>query len=554
MCRRRPACWEHAVHDVGDALKRWYSILVGSEQQEAERELAAAQRQAEELRALLDALPLATAVRDREGRFLYVNAAAAAGYGVAHQMMVGRTDRELLPPGNDAFDVLAADREVIDSGRSLTLPGARFRTFEGREMVLHMTRDAVDFRGARAVLVTAMDVTDASVARNERGQLERRLAEAQRMDGLGLLAGGIAHDFNNLLVGVLGNADLALLEVAPDTNAHKLLGRIQIAAQRLADLAQQMLTYSGRRPTRLQAVDLSAVIHEMLELIASSVPAHIRVESAVAEQLPDVAGDAAQLGQVVVNLVMNAAEAIGSAPGTIRVAASREFLDSARSASLTVRSIRGAADYVCLEVLDDGPGMDEATRARIFDPFFSTKGAHGRGLGLASVIGIVRAHHGALQVDSSPGEGTRMRIWLPLAQELVRALPHKAASLGVAPARTGRVLIVDDESVVRETAATILQAQGLTVLVASDAATAITVAESAGSIDVVVLDLSIPGSSAEETHRTLRRQLPDAGILLISGYSEPTVLSKLCEDPRTRFLQKPFSAQALASHVRTLLR
>ena len=514
------------------------------------------QWQADELRALLDALPLATAVKDREGRFLYVNAAASAGYGRRPEAMIGVTERELLPPGNDPESTIAADREVIDSERSLTLPGHHFRTSEGRMMVLHVTREPVRFQGAPAVLVTAMDVTSTSQARAERRQLERRLAETQRVEGLGLMAGGIAHDFNNLLVGVLGNADLALLEVGFGSRVHKYLRSIRTAAGRLADLAHQMLTYSGRSPTKLQSVDLGAVTREMVELIGSSIPAEIQVVLAIPEQLPAVAGDPAQLGQVVVNLVMNAAEAIGGKSGTIRIAARREFFDSDRNASLTLRAIRGASDHLCFEVADDGPGMDEATRARIFDPFFSTKLKHGRGLGLASVIGIVRAHQGALQVDSAPGEGTRMRIWLPLAQELARAqpIPNTTKPPSTISPTGRRVLIVDDDAMVRETAAAILEAEGYTVLAASDGATAIEATKNAGAIDVVLLDLTIPGCSAADTHRRLREVLPDAGILLISGYSEPGMLRKLLDEPKTRFLQKPFSAGGLAQNVQSLLR
>ncbi|MET0286809.1 MAG: ATP-binding protein [Polyangiales bacterium] len=507
----------------------------------------------EELRSLLDALPLATGVKDRDGRFLYVNAAAAAGYGRTVEDMRGSNERAMLPAGNDAEAVLEADREVIDSGRALTLPGHRFRTFEGRTMVLHMTREPVRFQGVPAVLVTAMDVTDTVSAVSERRQLERRLAEAQRVEGLGLLAGGIAHDFNNLLVGVLGNADLALLQVTPGQRVHHFLERIRTAAGRLADLAHQMLTYSGHSPTRIQAVELSQVVREMLELTASSVPPQIHVSTDVATTLPPVAGDAAQLGQVVVNLVMNACEAIGSRRGSVHVSARREFLDSARSASLTVRAVRGAADYLCFEVADDGPGMDDATRTRIFDPFFSTKGKRGRGLGLASVIGIVRAHQGALQVDSKPGDGTRMRIWLPLAQELARA---QAATITPRPERMPsgrRVLVIDDEAVVRETAVALLEAHGYSVMSAGDVDTALAAARNAGRFDVVLLDLTMPGVSAEDVHARLRTVLPAAGILLVSGFSEPSMLRRLLELPRTRFLEKPFSGEALSAHVQSLL-
>ncbi|MFT3922074.1 MAG: ATP-binding protein [Myxococcales bacterium] len=526
------------------------------EDREREHGLEHLRERAADLRGLLDALPLATAVKDAEGLILYINAAAAAGYGLSPAEMIGRADHELLPPGNDPLDVLAKDREVLESGRALTVPGQRFRTFEGRHMVLHMIREPVRFGGVPAVMVTAMDVTSASSANAERRQIERRLAESQRLEGLGLMAGAIAHDFNNLLVGVLASADMALVDTSLNERTRGFLQRIASAANRLAGLARQMLTYSGRGPANLQPIDVASLAREMMELVASSIPPTVRVLVDLPEDLPAVAGDHAQLGQVLVNLVVNAAEAIGAdVPGVIRVSARREYLDSNLTASLSVRSLRGAADFLCLEVSDDGPGMDEATRERIFDPFFSTKGKRGRGLGLASVIGIVRAHQGALQVDSVLHEGTRMRVWLPLAQERARIKSLRPARVHASRAASGhRVLVVDDESVVREIAVAVLEARGFTVLSAADGTAAIEVAQSAGSVDLVLLDMTMPGPSVDEVHRALRSALPGVRVLLTSGYSEPVVLGKLLEEPGTSFLQKPFSASTLVEQVHALLK
>jgi PAS domain S-box-containing protein len=513
--------------------------------------LEQARAQSAEQLALLDALPFATAVKGADGRILYANAAAAAGYGVQRDAMLDGNERDLLPPGNDLEGVLAKDREVLESGRSLTVPGQRFRTRDGRLLVLHMTRECVRFRGAPAVLVTALDVTDSSAAAAERRKLERRMAEAQRLEGLGLMAGGIAHDFNNLLVGVLGNAELALSDIATSSRAYAFIERVRMAAERLAGLARQMLAYSGRGHVRMQPLDVAPLIREVLELSAASIAAH-RVDLSLPERLPAVDGDAAQLSQVIMNLVINAAEAFGQASGTIKVTASCEFLDSDRCASLAVRSIRGAMDYLCLEVSDDGPGMDEATRNRIFDPFYSTKGARGRGLGLASVIGIVRAHQGALQVDSAPGVGTRMRVWLPLARERERLVRKDAPTL-LALSTGACVLVIDDEIIVRETARAMLEAQGFKVLVESEGQAAVEVAARAGKIDVVLLDVDVPGKPSHDTYHALRSTLPDAAILLMSGYGESETLSKLLEQPATGFIEKPFSGKQLIERLRSLL-
>ncbi len=510
------------------------------------------QARVSELRAVIDTLPLATAVKDWHGRFLYANAAAAPGYGVAAHEMIGALERDLLPPGNDLEDVLAKDREVIDSGRSLTVPGFRFRTRGGRTMVLHMTRDPVRFEGAAAVLVTAMDVTDSSEASVGRRKIERRLAEAQRLEGLWLMAGGIAHDFNNLLVGVLGNADLALREVATNARAKTFIERIKSAADRLAGLSRQMLAYSGRGHVDIAPIDLPALTKETLVLLEAAIPARMRLETSLPEDLPLVEGDRSQLSQVITNLVINASEAIADGAGTIRVAAQQEFLDSHRTASLVTRSVRGATDHICLEVSDDGPGMDEVTRSRMFDPFFTTKATQGRGLGLAAVIGIVRAHQGGLQVDSTPGEGTRVRVWLPLARDRARMVSPRIPD--ATPARVGcSVLIVDDEAVVRETTTDALEDHGFVVQTAEDGDGAIETVRRIGRVDVVLLDMTMPGLSVSDTHRALRKMLPDVPILLASGYNEPKVLTELLEEAGTEFIQKPFSGAALLERLHQLL-
>jgi two-component system cell cycle sensor histidine kinase/response regulator CckA len=514
-------------------------------------ELVRMREQLAELRSWLDTLPLATAVKDRQGRILYINAAAAAGYGHSEKAMLGAYESDFLPPGNNLDELLAHDRDVIDSGRSLTLPGQRFRTFDGRDMVLHMTRDPVRCGGERAVLITAADVTRPAAAIKALRQIERRLAETQRLDGLGLMAGGIAHDFNNLLVGVLANAELALRELASGTTAAALLQRVKAAAERMAGLTRQLLAYSGRGHVQIEIIDLPALARESLALVSSGIPATIRVVTELPEGLHAVQGDRAQLTQVIMNFLINAAEAIGGRPGTIHLSTRVEFLDPHRNASLAVRSVHGATDHLCLEVRDDGPGMDESTRNRIFDPFFSTKSGSGRGLGLASVLGIVRAHQGALQVDSEPGAGTRMRVWLPLAQAKARAKRTPLPRVN-GEATRGRVLVVDDEQVVRDTTAMILHSQGFVVDAVADGDRAVQAADGQ-PYDLVLLDMTMPGRSVTSTYHALRERLPSTPILLTSGYGEPATLNELLEQPATEFVQKPFSVGDLSERIKRLV-
>lgn len=507
-----------------------------------------------ELRAVLDKLPLATAIKNAEGRFLYVNTPYAAGYGLPCEKLIGQLEQDVLPPGNDLAQTQQHDREVIDSGRALSIPNHAFVTHEGRNMLLHVTREPVLFRGEACTLVNAHDVSDVRNAAAERRKLERRMAESQRLEGLGLMAGGIAHDFNNLLVGVLTNTEMALRHIEDDSAAHSYIERVKLAAERMAGFARQMLSYTGRDHVQVVPLDLARLTRESIAMLASNVPSHIFLDCSLPTDFPDVQGDATQLSQVIVNLIMNAAEAIGSRPGTISVSVRKEFLDADRTSSLAVRSVRGATECLCLEVKDDGPGMDQATRNRIFDPFFSTKGKAGRGLGLASVMGIVRAHQGALQVDSELGQGTRMRVWIPLSSERQRSNRAPAAPVLKSEVRGYSVLVVDDEPIVRDTTGSVLQAHGCKVHFAADGVEAVTTAARVTHIDLVLLDMNMPGTPLRETFHALRTALPKCKVLLTSGYNDPAVLRDLLEEPGTDFIQKPYVIDELLQRCANLFR
>jgi two-component system, cell cycle sensor histidine kinase and response regulator CckA len=542
-----------AVIAYGKGLVRCYTLVQGHVSRDHDND-ANDDLDPQELRALIDVLPLATGIKNREGRWLYVNKPLAAGYGLPCDKLIGQLEQDVLPQGNDLQQSLALDREVIDSGRSLSVPGHVFCTHEGRRMILHVTREPVSFRGEPCVLVNAHDVTELSTAGSERRKLERRMAESQRLEGLGLMAGGIAHDFNNLLVGVLTNAELALRELDDSSRARGYVERVKTAAERMAGFARQMLAYSGRDHVQIAPIDLAALTRESLALLASNVPSHIFLDCSLPTTLPPVQGDATQLSQVIVNLIMNAAEAIADKPGVISVSIRREQLDNDRVSSLAVRSVRGASECLCLEVSDNGPGMDRETRNRIFDPFFSTKGQPGRGLGLASVIGIVRTHQGALQVDSELGQGTRMRVWIPLSSERERSssAPAPAPVAMQADIRGYSVLVVDDEPLVRDTTGSVLRTHGCQVYFAADGVEAVTIADKLGHFDLVLLDMNMPGTPLRETFEALRVALPRSKVLLTSGYNDPNVLQELLQQPGTAFIQKPYVIDELLQRCASL--
>ena len=290
------------------------------------------------------------------------------------------------------------------------------------------------------------DLTDQKRAEAERATLERQLFQAQKLESLGVLAGGIAHDFNNLLMGILGHADLALEQLNPLHPVKRNLEAIQKAGQRAADLTRQMLAYSGRGQFEVRNLDLSAQVEEMLHLLEVEPPEDRGAQPRPEEGLPAVTADASQIQQVIMNLVINAAEAIGDASGDDHPRHRGPAVTEAAARTMLVGQDVPPGTYVYLEVADTGCGMDQDTLSRIFEPFFTTKFT-GRGLGLSAIMGIVRGHKGALRVYSEPGHGTTFKVLLPALGAGPEAVA--APSGGIPWAGSGLVLVVDDDETVR---------------------------------------------------------------------------------------------------------
>jgi CheY-like chemotaxis protein len=372
------------------------------------------------------------------------------------------------------------------------------------------------------------------------------------MESLGLMAGGVAHDFNNLLTIILGNASLALEETPPDSSLHAALGAIASTAHRAADLTRQMLAYSGRGKFHREPTDLNATLRALTTLVESSVPKHLRLEYQLAPDLPAVEADPTQLQQVILNLLTNAVEAQGERPGSIMVRTSLRSLSFTDLADAFHDQAVAPGPHLVLEVADTGVGMDEETRRRIFDPFFTTKPT-GRGLGLAALQGIVRAHRGGITVESVPGEGTTFRVFLPALSAPAHAAPEAPAP-GPGWTSAGRILVVDDEAPIREMAAWVLQRAGFEVRTAAHGQEAVELlGREAGGIRAVLLDLSMPVMGGGETLPALRALQPDLPVLLSSGYEGEERVQQLLREPATRFLQKPYASAGLLTALRELL-
>jgi two-component system cell cycle sensor histidine kinase/response regulator CckA len=368
--------------------------------------------------------------------------------------------------------------------------------------------------------------------------------DTRQIERLRALAGGIAHDFNNLLAGVLGNAELARLDLPDESPAHESLAQIAHITQHAADLTRRLRDYAGNVPPVVEPLNLSDLVRQTLLSLPDPTLAHPTIHHQLAPNLPPVEGDPTQLEQVVQNLLVNATEAIGTATGTITVTTNVRQLTSADLAAATVGANRPPGRYVALTIADTGCGMDAETLARIFEPFFTTKFL-GRGLGLAAVFGIIREHYGALTVQSAPGAGTTFTLFLPC----VTAQPMTALARPAAPAEWhagGTVLVIDDDDNVRSTTARLLEHLGWAVATAPDGRSGLEVFQAHRyRIDCVLLDLFMPGMHGAEVAHTLRRLNPDIPILVMSGYSEAEITATLVDAARMYVLAKPFQLDDL---------
>lgn len=406
---------------------------------------------------------------------------------------------------------------------------------------------AVDISERAAQL---FNVIDARNAEKKQRELERQMLEAQKMESLGLMAGGVAHDFNNLLVVILGNADLLKSLVSPESPAAGLVDEIGAASQRAADLCQQMLAFSGRGKLSQDQFDLSTLVSEMGQLLRSTISKDAEIECQVKSALPLMEGDATQIRQIIMNLILNASEALAGGSGQILV---NSDLRHVRADSVPCGvPVPKSGQYLSLVVEDDGIGMDEETLARLFDPFFSTKFT-GRGLGMAAVLGIVRAHEGGIQVESKKGRGTRFEVWFPVAQAApvaARPIPVKRPSWR----GEGRVLFVDDDPNVLELGRRMLERIGFEVILASDGEQALAIfSERPSSIKLILLDLTMPGMGGHEVHAKIQGIDDRVPVIFSSGYTAQDVFDSVRPSQRCAFLQKPYTFDQLQTKLRQLL-
>lgn len=513
-------------------------------------EKAQSQRQ---LQAFLDHSATGIYAKDLEGRYILVNNKTSYVFGRPPAEVLGKKDEALL-----AKEVAAAVR-VNDEQIAKTRHHMVFdETVPHHDGTLHQYISVkfplIDDAGTLfAIAGISTDITDRLRVEAERHLFESRLQQAQKLESLGVLAGGVAHDFNNLLVGMLGSADLALTRpgIAPDVREH--LTDIRSAAESAAGLCRELLAYSGRSATKKTAVDTTKLVQSLTRLLEVSISKKVSLRCELDESLPLVEADATQLQQVVMNLLTNASEAMGDRRGTISIATRRLTVGPEGLADQQVGERLAPGDYVCIEVRDTGLGMDDETRNRLFEPFFSTK-ATGRGLGLAAVAGIVRTHHGGICVKSSPGRGATFRVLLPVPAHTLA--PARAQTPRVAPSapQSATILVVDDEPLVRKVAERMLTRSGFAVIGTDSGRHAAEIlSHERGHISLVLLDMHMPDLDGEQTLRILRRLDPAVKVLLSSGYDMSLASRPPYPEAVSGFVQKPYTTAELDRAVRSAL-
>ncbi len=492
-------------------------------------------------------LPACAFIRNPEGEILYVNNCYLEMLGDPGGGDADRSEPSAQAPARFASD----DSIVAESGEKVHR--MEETACDGKRRVFDLFKFPIpNDAGTPFVGGIAVDITERIAAAEERRRLEVQMLQSQKLESLGLLGGGIAHDFNNLLAGILGYADLAAAEASDNPAIRRYLDEVIAASKRAADLCNQLLAYSGQGRFMIEIVDPAKTVREMEHLLKVSVSKKAMLEFDLADDLPGVECDTTQLRQVVMNLAINASDALGDRPGIIRVSVNLKACDHEMLAGTFLGEHLPEGDYVLLSIRDDGCGMDAQTIQRMFDPFFSTKFT-GRGLGLAAVIGIVRGHGGAINVTSEPGHGTVFEILLPATEKPTDE--QKAPDDDAADAWTGSgcVLVVDDEHYVRDIAENMLRRMGFEVTSAKNGAEALEILKKRGNtFRAALLDTTMPMLSGSEVYKGIR----DAGIctpvILSSGYNnEERLDTKDITD--ALFLQKPYEMRELRRTMRKLL-
>ncbi len=474
--------------------------------------------------------------------------------------MIGNNPLDFIHP-EDVETVVSALGEVFEDVNRGIPTEFRFKRADGIWIYLEaIGNNLIDYPGINGVVITARDITERKRSEEERIDMERRMLHAQKLESLGVMAGGIAHDFNNLLMAILGNLDLARIDLSPVSRSRPFIDQALVAARRAADLTNQMLAYSGKGRFDLKPFDLSELVQEMAHLLKASISKTVTLNLQMDSGLPSIIADPSQIQQIIMNLIVNASEAIGEHPGVVTITTGALVCDEDYLQASRLKEKPAPGVFVFFEVRDTGCGMDEETKDRLFDPFFTTKFT-GRGLGMAAVLGIVSGHKGAIMVESEPGEGTALRVLFP-AMDGRKALKSDKQAASADDSRAeetaptpGAVLIADDDEMVLNLCKTMVERIGYKVLVASDGDEAVKIfRERETEIVCAILDLSMPKLDGMATFDELRRIRPDIKVILSSGYDEQETTQRFLGRGLAGFIKKPYQLSSLRGELMRVIR
>jgi PAS domain S-box-containing protein len=524
-------------------------LVRGAIQDITERRISElALRESEErLRSVVQVSPDAILVC-RDEQVVFVNKTALTLFGATSaRELLGKSLHDLVPP--EDREILAERRwQVLNLKIPLPVREQKIVRLDGQVLEVELALAPFVDQGKTSLLAMLRDITERKWAEAERQELNRKLLEAQKLESLGVLAGGIAHDFNNLLTGILCNASLARLDLAPGSPPAECLAQIESTSVRAAELCKQMLAYSGKGQFLVQNLDLTSVVGETLKLLQVSIGKKVSLQLNLAQGLPSVTVDSTQIRQVIMNLVINASEAIGDRPGTITISTGTVIADRNYLSRMVLDPQLPEGNYVWLEVADTGCGMNTQTIEKIFDPFFTTKFT-GRGLGLAAVLGIVRGHRGALKVWSEPGRGATFRMLLPASGEPSEPDSNQEPPL-LGWRSSGTVLVVDDEEHVRLVVARTLEHLGFRTVLARDGLEALhAYQEPSAEFILVLLDLTMPKLDGAQTFQEMRRLKPGQRIVLMSGFDQREAVARFAGKGLAGFVQKPFKPATLREAI-----
>jgi PAS domain S-box-containing protein len=513
----------------------------------------ALRRSEAQFRTLTECAPILIYLTDQDGNCIYVNRRWCQAAGMTQKEALGQGWLNALHEEDRALIGELWKKSVASGGHW----GYEYRFDDRAGHVTWVYGTAAPILGENGKTIgyvgTNVDMTAARQAKIERELLDRKMQETQKLESLGVLAGGIAHDFNNLLTAILGNASVARMKLPPDSPAHDCIEHINEATRRAADLCKQMLAYSGRGHFVVQTLDLGELVKQTAQMLQISINKKSELQYQLESGLPPVQVDATQLQQVIMNLVINASEAIGDHGGVIRISTGLVRVDLNYHGNNPQDPDLPLGDYVFLDVSDNGSGMSAETKARIFDPFFTTKFT-GRGLGLAAVQGIVRGHKGAVQVESTLGAGTTFKLLFPAASGTRDSTKPMQGEANPAWQGMGTILVVDDEAMLRTVVASMLPLLGFDCVLAADGCEAVEIFSADPSqFDLVLLDLTMPHMDGEQTLTELRRLQRDVCVVLMSGFNAQEAQVRFNGKGLASFLQKPFTIATLSTTIHAAL-